>query len=290
MASAKATVLAVIFAGLLAGCAKERTVPAVANGSTHRVVSLAPSLTEIVCAVGGTEVLAGRTSACDYPEDIKESVPVTGQFGKPDLELMVSISPTLVLDVDLADEAVGAQMEKLGFKRERIRCENMNDICEAIVRVGELLESEETAKKIAAELWEGIEKLRKEAASITNRPRVYVETWNDPLWTVGKDTFISELIYLAGGVNIGDEIDRKHFQVDDEWVVSRNPDVVLCLYMADDTPAREAMMKRDGWQKINAIKNKRVYDHFDKNTILRPGPRVMEGLKAVKECLADAEQ
>ncbi|OVE73746.1 hypothetical protein BVX94_02985 [bacterium B17] len=289
MASAKTTALIVFCALLIAGCAAEKKEPSVAANSAHRVVTLAPSLTEIVCAVGGTEVLAGRTSACDYPTVIKKTVPVIGQFGKPDLERLVSLSPTLVLDVALADEAEGVQMKKLGLKRERIRCENMNDICEAIVRVGELLEREEKAKEIASELWKGIEKLRKDSASITNRPRVYVETWSDPLWTAGKDTFISELISLAGGVNIGDDVNKEHFQVDHEWVVSRNPDIILCLYMAEDVPARTAMMKRAGGQKTNAIKNKKVYDHFDNNIILRPGPRVLEGVKAVKECLADAE-
>ena len=149
MASAKAIVLAVLSAALLQGCGKREEIPRTPSLSKHRVVSLAPSITEIVCAVGGPEVMAGRTSACDYTAEIKDTVPVIGQFGKPSLELLLTASPTLVLDVALSDEAVGKKIEQLGIKRERIRCENLNDICEAIVRVGELLELEKEAKDIA---------------------------------------------------------------------------------------------------------------------------------------------
>ena len=125
--------------------------------------------------------------------------------------------------------------------------------------------------------------MRNNSEQTEERPLVYIEIWNDPIYTIGKKSFLSELIYLAGGKNVGDESGREYFKASDEWVISKKPDIILCLYMARDTSAVDSVMARAGWNTVPAVRNRRVYDGFENNLVLRPGPRVLEGIKVLKE-------
>ena len=271
----------------VAGCRKpERGI----GTPGERVVSLAPSVTEIVCAVGGAGLLVGRTSACDYPPESVTKVPIIGGFGAPSLERLIAARPTLVLDVDLADDTLATQLQAAGLRRERVRCRGLADIPDALLQVGALLHREQVAGGLAESLRTQIAALRREDTAVTNRPAVYVEIWNDPLTTVGRGTFISDLVHLAGGRNLGDEVEREYFTVSPEWVLARNPDVILCFYMTPDAGARALVLKRSGWQHLGAIRRGAVYDGFDNNVVLRPGPRVLEGIKAIRRALAAGAQ
>ncbi len=270
-----------------AGCGNKETAGRDTN--EIRVVSLAPSITEIVCAVGGENMLAGRTSACDYPRSITEEVPVVGGFGKPSVEALLSVEPTLVLDADLADESIARKIEQMGFRRERVSCNSIADIPEAIRRVGRLIGRTDTAEELASTLEADLEQLHEDAASVTNRPRVYVEIWDDPLWTTGSKSHLSRMIYLAGGTNIGETVNKDHFQASHEWVVSKDPEVILCMYMSRDESAKEKVMNRPGWQVVDAIAKKNIYDGFDNNLILRPGPRIIQGIKELRDCINAAD-
>jgi iron complex transport system substrate-binding protein len=262
---------------LMTGCRKDVPVPA----GGMRVVSLAPNITEIVCAVGGGELLVGRTSACNFPPEVVRKVPVIGDFGVPSMEMMLSRKPTLVLDVALEDESVGRKIDQIGLKRERINCKTMADVPAAILRVGALLDRRAQAETIASNMVAQIAELRRNLPA-TNRPTVFAEIWSEPVITAGKGAFVSEMIELAGGRNLGDELDTEYPQVSSEWVIGKNPDVVLCLGMANDKSCADLVAKRTGWSAINAVKNKRVYDRFNTEVITRPGPRVLEGVNELK--------
>ena len=272
-----------IFLQFAASCGKPRDETPVGG---ERVVSLAPSVTEIVCAVGGGDLLVGRTSACDYPPLTVARIPVIGGFGAPSLERLIAARPTLVLDVDLEDESLAKQLQAAGVRRERIRCKSLDSIPDALLQTGALLHREHAARSLADSLRTQIAALRRDDAGVTNRPSVYVEIWNDPLTTVGRNTFISDLVHLAGGRNIGDEVEREYYTVSPEWVLARDPDVILCFYMTPDAGVRDQVLRRSGWQHLGAIRRGAVHDGFDNNVLLRPGPRVLEGIKAIHESLA----
>ena len=250
-----------------------------------RIVSLAPNLTEIVCAVGGRDLLVGRTTACNYPPEALGDVPAIGGFGVPSMELLVAAAPTLILDVDLEDEALSQKFQALGLRRERIACRTLDDIPAAIRQIGELCERPAQADTLAAALESDIARLRRQSAQTARRPTVYVEIWNDPMTTVGRDTFLSELVALAGGQNIGDETAREYFQASAEWVLSRNPDVILCLYMSEHRAPGRLLSERPGWQRVAAVTHHAVCDGFNNDVLLRPGPRVIEGVEALRRCL-----
>ena len=149
--------------------------------------------------------------------------------------------------------------------------------------------------------------------------------------TVGRNSFVSELVALAGGRNLGDEVtDKDYFPVSSEWVIARNPDIILCLYMAEgggrrtaddggqttddrrptaenqqstfaeasadkseirnpQSAIRNQIAARTGWAQIKAVREDRVYGGFDNNLILRPGPRVLEGIAALQTCIQKPE-
>jgi len=251
---------------------------------TIRVVSLAPSLTEIVAMLSGTNLLVGRTSACDYPPEVA-SIPVVGGFGTPSLERLASVRPSLVLDVDLEDESIGRKLRELGIRRERVACRTLADIPAAIRTVGRLLSLEDAAEKRASEIERQVAAMEKEIASLTNKPSVFVEIWNDPLMTAGRNSFISDIVRLAGGINAGDDAENDYFRVSGEWVVNKNPDVIVCLYMSQSNGAADMVRKREGWQTVKAVRNGAVYDGFDNNVMLRPGPRIMDAVIALRRAI-----
>ena len=268
----------------LTACRPASQQPAIPK-SPARIVSLAPSLTEIVCALGAGNLLVGRTSVCNYPPDILTNVPVIGDFGVPSTELLLTAKPSLIIDVALADESISQRFSSLGLRRERVPCQRLDDIPGALETIGQMVANTAKAQDLARHLRTEIARLRQAATNQTRRPTIFIEIWNDPFYTVGSNSFLSELIYLAGGRNIGDEIDREYYQVSSEWVVARNPDIIFCFYMTGDTSPRNGVMSRTGWATVSAVRNGRVYAGFDNDILLRPGPRVLAGIAALRKAI-----
>ena len=278
----------------LAGCLRQpapvTTTPATTTAETpKRIVSLAPSLTEILYAIGAGDQLVGRTSACDWPAEA-EKVPVVGSFGRPSLEVLAAMNPDLVLDVDLADEQAANKMAEMHIRREHIRCQDPEELPAALRKLGALTGHVHQADSLASVIRQGLAKYREEAAAKTRKPSIYLEIWNDPLWTGGNMSFVSRLIGYAGGRNIGDAVEKEYFEVSPEWVIRENPEIIACMYMANDTPAAGNLKLRPGWQGISAVRNDRVFDKFDNRLYLRPGPRILEGIAGMKKLIESNEQ
>ncbi len=243
-----------------------------------KIVSLAPSVTEMLFAIGAGEQVEGRTSACDWPVEAK-AIPVTGAFGRPSLEVIASIHPDLAIDVDLADEKMGEKIRSLGVQLETISCKTPEEIPGALRRLGRLTGHEKRADSLAAVIEEGLGRYRMKAREKKTRPSIYLEIWDDPFWTGGSGSYTSALIECAGGRNIGDVVEKEYFEISQEWVIARNPDIIACMYMAKETSAAGDVMKRPGWGHLRAVQGGQVYDGFDNSLFLRPGPRVLEGVE-----------
>ena len=276
--------VATMFAIALTGCSRKSNKPTATAAPGPRIVSLAPSLTEMLFAIGAGDQLVGRTSACDWPVEAKK-IPIVGSFGHPSLEMLASKQPDLVLDVDLEGRDTAGKIAELHIRRERIRCKSPDDVPPALRKLGRLTGHVRQADSLARVIERGLASFRKEAAQQQDKPSIYLEIWNDPLWTGGKNSFVSSLIGYAGGRNIGDAVDKEYFQVSPEWVITQNPDVIACMYMAREMPAVENVTKRPGWSSITAVKNRRIEDRFDNRLYLRPGPRILEGIAGMKAFL-----
>ena len=283
------TILALlVFAS--AGCKPaDRRASAPLPAGPVRVVSLTPSITEIICAIGAGEQLVGRTSACDYPPDVLAKVPVVGEFGIPSLERVLAVKPDIVLFGDMADESMVRKLDRVGLRQARIQCTRLDDIPAAIAAVGRDVHCEARADALAADLQRRIREARDKAVPIAQRPRVLILIWNDPLTAAGRNGFLSDLVALAGGHNVGDTIDRDYFQVSSEWVIAQDPDIVFCFFMANEKSVRQTVLKQAGWAGVKAVKTGRVYDGFDNNLVLRPGPRLLEGMESIRRCIDEKQ-
>ncbi len=152
---------------LAAGCTKKP------NGDQHpagkpAIVSLAPSLTEMIFAIGAGDQLVGRTSACDWPAAAAK-VSVVGAFGRPSLELLASIHPDLVVDVDLADEEMGKKISALGIQQESIPCKSPDDIPAALRKLGKLTGHSREADSLALSISKGLAIFNKTAQNLKSR-------------------------------------------------------------------------------------------------------------------------
>ncbi len=281
-----ARILFFFVASLLAfsGCRKAER-PQALPASGPRLISLAPNLTEMIFAVGAGSNLVGRTSACDTPAAAL-AVPVVGGYGDPSFEMLLSLQPDHILYVDMLNKDFDARLRERGLDSKLIRCLHLDDIPAALAEVGRLAGRASQGEELAASLREEIRAARA-ALSNSTPPRVFVELWDDPLYTVGRGSFVSELVTLAGGTNIGDEVDSPYFAASPEWVIDRNPEVILCLFMDQSHQTVKRVTSVPAFASLSAVKNGRVYADFDLTELLRPGPRVMRSVAALRRCLGD---
>jgi len=257
----------------IAGCSR---APVPAPGGI-RVVSLAPSLTEIIYAIDATNELVGRSSACKYPAAVT-NVPIAGDFGVPSLEAIALCKPQLLLTVDLAEQNSTRAIERLGIRHERIPCSSLDDIPRAIRTVGKLLHREPVAEKLADDFATQLAALRAQPAP-AHRPRVFLEVWGDPVMTAGKQSFVNELIALAGGENVAGDVNRDFYQISPEAVLARDPEVVILLEAGHPDVAA-----RSGWAQLSAVKSNHICRDLDRDLLEIPGPRVLQAVEKLRRC------
>ncbi|MEI8103101.1 MAG: cobalamin-binding protein [Chlorobium sp.] len=274
---------------LISGCYQQKVPRSRTVASKPRIVSLAPSLTEMIFAIGAGDQLIGRTTACDWPSAAAK-VPVTGAFGRPSLELLASIHPDLVVDVDLADKEMGKKISALGIQRESITCQSPDDIPDALRKLGRLTGHLREADSLAITISNGLAQFKQKASAQTRKKTVYLEIWDDPFWTGGKGSYTSALITYAGGKNIGDVVNKDYFEISQEWIIEQCPEVIACMYMAKKASAIDNVINRPGWGSITAVKTHRVYDRFDNSLFLRPGPRVLLGIAQLHKTIYHDEE
>jgi iron complex transport system substrate-binding protein len=270
-----------------AGCGRPPAPPVPSEPATPRLVSLAPSLTEIVFAIGASNCLVGRTTACTYPPEAAV-VPIVGDFGAPGIERLASLHPTAVLEVDLADEAMAQKLDRLGIARRRVPCNRLDEIPSAIEEIGQLTGRDVEAVTLASALRATVARFRDRRPAEDRRPTVFVEIWHDPLTTVGRESFVADLVETAGGRNLGSAVETAYYAVSPEWVVARDPDVIVSFGMASGTNA-VSVASRPGWSNLKAVRTGRVYAGLDGDVVLRPGPRVVDGIEALIRCIRPAE-
>jgi iron complex transport system substrate-binding protein len=248
----------------------------------ERIVSLLPSNTEILFAIGAGDQVVGVTSYCNYPEEATTREQVGGITNKSlSVETIVALEPDLVLASGSQDEIIPT-LEEAGLIVIALKPATFDDIFANIEMVGQATGHADQATVLTADLRSRVEAVSTKINTIPadSRPTVFYEVWHDPLMTAGPKTFIGQLIELAGGKSIFDEVSEDWPQVSAEVILTRNPDVILGPDSHGEELTVEKISARTGWANITAVQNEQIYI-LDGNAISRPGPRIVDMLEEV---------
>jgi iron complex transport system substrate-binding protein len=249
----------------------------------QRVVSLAPSNTEILFAIGAGSQVVGRDEFSDYPAEAKDLASIGGGFGDYNYEAIVELQPDLVLAAEINTPEQVQAVEDLGLTVYYLsNPTTLEEMYANLRRVGQMTGHEAEAAALAEELAARQAEVVETIASAEAQPGVFYELdITDPgaPWTAGPGTFINTLIEMAGGHNVAADLQGQYVQISLEELLVRDPEIIL-LGDAAYGVTPESVPQRAGWEKIAAVQEKRIYT-FDDNLVSRPGPRLVDGLEAL---------
>jgi len=242
------------------------------------VVSLSPALTELICHLGREDRLVARSTACDWPESVK-SLPTAGNFAEPELERILAMRPTLVVSNEFVNPKDADVLRQAGIAVELHPCDGFDDYREWVATMGRLLdcprEAEAELERTAARI-EGFE------AELKNGPgkplRALYVIWDSPLLTAGADSLPDAVGRLAGLENIV-KTEKGYPSISLEFVLREDPDVIVWFAHGKDWRSNPS------WSGIRAIREGRVLIPRDDSALLRPGPRIFDGIADLKNDL-----
>ncbi|MBI4296087.1 MAG: ABC transporter substrate-binding protein [Chloroflexi bacterium] len=281
---------------LFAGCTPKPTTP---QGVTdqlgravklqnfpQRIVSLAPSNTEILFALGLGDKVVGVTPYDNFPPEAKQKESVGG-YSTPDIEKVVALKPDLIVATSTHEKKVIPELERRNIPIIALSPRSVPEILEGITLLGKVTGADSEARKLVNSMQGRINKVSKLTSQIApaERTRVFYVLWHDPLRTAGKDTFHDTLINLAGGVNIFGDVDR-YGLVNLETVLDRNPQVILADTghgSGGDAPFRWAM-DESRLKGTDALKKSLVFK-IDADIVNRPGPRIVDAMEAMLQLI-----
>lgn len=246
-----------------------------------RVVSLAPSTTEILFALGLDKEIVGVSQYCNFPEKALAKDKV-GSMSQPNIERILALKPEIVFSTGLEQAPVAARLDQLKVKVFVSDPSTIEELYSSIAEIGNIVGREKEAGELVARMRSDISLISKKVQEIplSARPRVFVEVWNNPIMTAGKGSYIDDLIKIAGGINVAGDTKRPYSYFSAEEVIKRDPDCIVMGYM-DRSNGMDLASERFGWENISAVKNGRVYNDINPEVIFRPGPRVVEGVREI---------
>jgi iron complex transport system substrate-binding protein len=247
-----------------------------------RIISLVPSVTELIFALGAEDRLVGITDYCDFPPEARRK-PSVGGMVVPSLESIVALRPDLVVATDSGNrQETYGQLDRLGIPVYLVRANRFGDVMDVASRIGRLTGRESAVMALTARLQARVDAVAR-AVERRPRPRVLYVLWPEPLIVPGREAIVTELIHLAGGASItaGEPSDYPRFSI--EAAVVRAPEVIVLARHGTGT----GPLARDKWDALTelpAVKAGRVYA-ADGNLLHRYGPRVVDGLEHLARLL-----
>lgn len=249
---------------------REVTVP----DHPHRLVCLAPSITDTVYELGSGAEIAGITDYTKYPPEALQK-PSVGGVINPSLEKLASLGPDLVLAIgDLNSSDLIRSIQQLGFPVFVIQPHGIEGIYRSIQSLGEAINQHQNAASLIARLHDRERAVRARVAG-TNSPSVFFLLWPDPIITAGRGAFVTELITIAGATSITRDLPNEWPRISMETLIARQPDYVLLVQGSAVT--LEALGKQSVWRNLNAIEKGRVL--YVDERINFPSPLAFDALE-----------
>jgi iron complex transport system substrate-binding protein len=255
-------------------------------GPAQHVVSLAPSNTEILFAIGAGKQVVGRDQPSDFPEEAKNITDIGSTFDALNTEKIVSLKPDLVLAAEINTPEQVKQLEDLGLTVYYLKNPStLEGMYKNLEIVAQLTGHEQEAATLIESLKKRVAAVDEKIAPISSRPNVFYELdGTDPAkpYTAGKGTFITQLIDRAGGHNIAADLEG-YPQMSLEQVVAADPAFII-LGDARYGVTPESIAQRPGWENLAAVKNGKVLP-FNDDLVSRPGPRLVDALEELAKLL-----
>jgi iron complex transport system substrate-binding protein len=264
------------------GRAVTLTVPA------QRIVSLAPSNTEILFAVGAGLQIIGRDSISDYPAEAAQLTDVGGGFGELNREAILAQNPDLVLAAPITPEGQILDLEKAGLTVYMLpNPKSFEELYANLETVGQITGHEKEAAELVESLKVRVQAVEEKIAPLSDRPLVFYEldaTDPNAPWTAGPGTFVDMIVNAAGGLNLGADLEGEWVQISVEELIAKNPSVIVLGDAVFGGVTPEIVKARTGWDGLTAVKENKIFP-FDDNLVSRPGPRLVDGLEALAKLL-----
>lgn len=251
-----------------------------------RIVSMAPDLTEILFALGLQERIAAVTRDSDYPPAARTK-PQVGTFWQPNIEAVIAAKPDLVVTLAFEQQRdLARRLQRIGYACLAVEIEKIGDLLCAIAAIGAAAGAREQAQELSTRMKAAIQSVQSATAG---RPKVKV-LWvvqRDPLRVAGRDTFINEMIELAGGANAIGPTLHKYPPLGAEEVIAARPEVIIepdMLPGALDEQRRQALSYWSRYANLPAVAAGRIYV-IEGDTVSRLGPRLHLGIETIARCL-----
>ena len=275
------------------GCYRQKTQPAVEiktrsvrddlgrtvkiPENVERVISLAPSLTEMIFAAGAGNKLVGVTTFCNYPPEAQQIQKVS-DTQTPNIESIIALKPEVVFVSTASQlETFTKTLESQNIAVFVTGPNGLDDIYKSIATVGDILGTRERADEVVREMRKRVARVEALARG-AERPKVFVQIDKNSLYTVGKDSFITDIIARAGGVSATADLATGYPKLSKETALALNPEVIILSESSDNREPNEV------FRNSPAVKNKRVYN-INADLLSRPGPRIVDALEKIVEKL-----
>jgi iron complex transport system substrate-binding protein len=253
------------------------------NQSPERIISLAPSNTQTLLALGLGDKIVGMLAS---DPNLYEGVTTVGDAFSLDLEAMVSLSPHLILAYSFISDKDLERLEALGMKVAVLTANTVEETFNLILDIGELTGTFKEAKDLVGNLNHRIDTIQAKLQGIEERPFIFYEAMSDNsgIWTTGSNTFQDDIIRLAGGRNAAFNLGEGWFALDTEKIISLDPQVYVAGEAPWDNLTVEKIRNRTGFSVLSAVKEDRVY-LIEPDILSQPGPRVVEGIERLASLL-----
>lgn len=242
-----------------------------------KIISLAPNLTEIIFAVGGGDLLVGVTTFCDFPSEAK-AIRKVGDTQKPNIESIVALKPQIVFVSTASQlEAFMRTLDQQNIAVFVAGPSTLEDIYKSIEKIGEIVGNAQKAENL-------VENLKARAAAARgpviygSLPKVFVQIDKDSLYTIGRDSYITDIIARAGGVSATADLATAYPKISRESALAMNPDVIIISESENNRDPNEA------FRNSPAVRNGKVF-RINADLLSRPGPRVVDALEQIAEKL-----
>lgn len=263
---------------LIDGLGRDVAVPVVVN----RVVTMAPSVTELVAVAGGFEQIVGVSNADNYPPEVSElpkysALPIN-------FEAIAALEPDLVLATTQVNDRRDAEtFETLGIPVFYLSDRNLDEVIEAVETIGMLLGNETAATQAADSLWIRVRQLERTSAVTDRKPTVLFLVSFETLWSFGPESYVHDLIELAGGISVTGGMDVVAPILSDEFVLRAAPDIIIGTFGASFVVS-DLLEAHPTWEILEAVRNGYVFS-IDADLTLRAGPRIVDGAYRIHELL-----